>query len=612
MAFDDSWDRAKQTLHDILRLDERKIVWLTDVRSELRNLASGGIKTAPDFTLHNEVHSDNVVELLGKLSQLITPQLSEYEAYLLAAAAYLHDIGMFISAGRFNATIMSNIAQSLKVCPEDLCDGGSKYQENLHKKPVNYQIRAVHHLVSAYMLDKDGAAQFHLSKDDLPHIIAICRGHRKSNLTEQRCECYKIKPTQFGSVRRDLLAGLLRLADALDFYSNRAPERAFRENAWNFISDPDPIALKHWLHHYFARSVYITKSDQNNNHYLECQISYIVPANRNLHGRSYEDFMRPLLDEFLSEVEQGDFSSSKYPASICECLRVRDLHIKFYIKSELGVGELPEVIINEIEKSGCENALEFINYLESKETKSAKTHMDRLPEVKTFNIMLDGDDPEHPLLLMAGEHGQGKTWLMRIFEQICIERQILCHKFDLSVCNTIEEILDGIWQKLGPGCFPKYSDLRKKTIVMDQRPLSENQRELTQCFFDDWREAKNSVYIVLLLDTYERAAPTIKDWIEQQLLEGIKNIHGAIVVIGGREWPKTSDYWVNHSYRFPLKGVQLHDYKEYAKQRGVSISEDELIQFHKMWGGLPKLFDEYLNSKLLAMKSSPTPPRTVL
>ena len=601
MISDNSWERARQTLSETLGLDERRIVWLAEVRGELQSLASAGISTAPDFTLHNEVHSDNLVLLLGDLSTRLTSKLSDYESYLLVAAAYLHDIGMFVGAGRFNATMLPDMAGSLKVCPCDQCDGGSQYQASMQGKSVDQQIRVVHHLVSARMIDEDGAAQFHLPKDDLPHIITVCRGHRKADLTGRECDCYKTVPTKFGPVRRDLLASLLRLADALDFYPDRAPERVFRERAWDFLSNP--VALKHWLHHYFVRSVYITPNDQGGNRSLDCQISYAVPVNRRLNGQPYIDFMRPLLDQYLDEVQQGDFNTTKYPSIIFESLGVRDLHIEFSIKPELGVGGLPERIIDEIELSGCDNASAFIHYLESKSSRAAQPDtatMDRRPEVKTFRTMLDGDDPQHRLLLMVGQHGQGKTWLMKTFEKMCLEQQLPYYRADLSTIKEVEEILDGIWQRVGPHHFPNYSALRERTVQVDPRPLADRQRELTQCFFGDWEIVEGGLRIVLLLDTYEHAAPTIKDWLESLFLEGIKSIGHAIVVIGGREWPSTSIYWSDHSYRFPLEGVQLRDYREYATQRGVPISEDELVQLHQKWSGLPKLFDEYLNYKLLA------------
>ena len=127
----DSWENVRKTLKSVFKLSNPRIVWLSEVRDELRKLASGGMSTAPDFTLHTETHSDNVVILLGVLAKHLNKKLSEYEAYLLVASAYLHDIGMFVGAGRFNREILPNISALLKVCEHDLCDGGDQYSKSI-------------------------------------------------------------------------------------------------------------------------------------------------------------------------------------------------------------------------------------------------------------------------------------------------------------------------------------------------------------------------------------------------------------------------------------------------------------------------------------------------
>jgi hypothetical protein len=103
-----------------------------------------GIVTAPDFTLHNETHSDNVILFLGELAELCRWELSGYEVRMLIAAAYLHDIGMFFGAARFKSDILPNIAESLRFCEDDFCDGGGRYQDALVGNPVDHQVRAVH------------------------------------------------------------------------------------------------------------------------------------------------------------------------------------------------------------------------------------------------------------------------------------------------------------------------------------------------------------------------------------------------------------------------------------------------------------------------------------
>jgi len=102
---------------------------------------------------------------------------------------------------------------------------------------------------------------------------------------------------------------------------------------------------------------------------------------------------------------------------------------------------------------------------------------------------------------------------------------------------------------------------------------------------------------VVLLDTYERAVPTLQNWVEHTFLKELQYVEQAVILIGGRQWPLIDDYWLTHGYRFPLEGVQLRDYRRYAEQRGVAVKEAELIQLHRTMRGLPKLFVEYIDAQ---------------
>jgi len=69
MTSEESWRNVTKVLKETFKQSDARIVWLGEVRDELRRLAGAGIPTAPDFTLHNEIHSDNVVVLLGRLAE---------------------------------------------------------------------------------------------------------------------------------------------------------------------------------------------------------------------------------------------------------------------------------------------------------------------------------------------------------------------------------------------------------------------------------------------------------------------------------------------------------------------------------------------------------------
>lgn len=594
-----SWDDVRKTIKECFRQSGGRIAWLEQIRSELDNLASTGIATAPDFTLHNEAHSDNLVLLLGRLAKHFQSELSDYESYLLLTSAYLHDIGMFFGAGQFKQEIASRCGEALRFCMQDLCDPASQYQSIISGRPVGFQIRAVHHLLSAYMLQMDGRESFRLSADDRPHVIAICRGHRKANLCLAGCTCYNNKPVKTGEVRRDLLAALLRLADALDFYSDRAPKEAFFSRAPDFLEDA--VALKHWMKHYFATAVYIDRPNPGGNTCLDCQLTFTVPDRKSINNIPYETFLAPLFAELVNEARASDFDVKQYPASFLQLFSIKDIKLTHQVEAEPGARELPAAIVRAIEQRGSHDVLQFLNDLEaSRSEPSARVFslpaiLNRRPEVQAFSHMLEGEDPQHSLLILVGGHGQGKTWLVRAFEQLCLGQNLPCLRLDLSDTVKFEEILDGLWQRLGQHHFTQYSALRMRQTPLFQFTPGQRQHEMTVTFFAEWRAITMPSQVIVLLDTYEHAAPILQDWIEESFLEEISTISSAIVVIAGRQWPETGDYWKHHSHSFPLEGVQLRHYKEYAQQRRVDIPEAELAELHEKWRGLPKLFVEYVN-----------------
>jgi hypothetical protein len=221
--------------------------------------------------------------------------------------------------------------------------------------------------------------------------------------------------------------------------------------------------------------------------------------------------------------------------------------------------------------------------------------MDRRPEIETFECLLDGDDLQHRLMLMVGVHGQGKSLLIKAFAQMITERQVAYLKFDFSETIEFDAILDEIWLRLGPRHFPAYSARRGGGGWLEQQSAGMRREDLTGHFFADWEALSDKPRLVLLFDTYERAAPMLQDWIENTFLEKLKRIQQVIVVIGGRQWPAMNGRWWKHGYAFPLESVQLRDYKEYAEQLGVQIPPEDLVQLHRQFEGLPKLFAEHVN-----------------
>ena len=67
---------------------------LANLRSAVTDLLAGNY--LPSFTDHSVSHSDRLCDLIDKLTEPLTEadQLSDQEAFILYAAAYLHDAGL--------------------------------------------------------------------------------------------------------------------------------------------------------------------------------------------------------------------------------------------------------------------------------------------------------------------------------------------------------------------------------------------------------------------------------------------------------------------------------------------------------------------------------------
>jgi len=241
---DDRWQLVEDALK---KLGVSHTERIRRTRDKFAEASSTGIHLMPDFTLHNVTHSDNIVLLLATLHKTFHFTLSSREAELLAASAYLHDLGMFFSKARWEEDVLPNFRHELKFCPSDSCDRPDKY--DLRGKSVGEQIRLSHNLLSAYWILEVAPDMFDVDVDSRGYIMTLCRGHRVADFNAKACTCYRTKAVEGEALRIGILASLLRLADSLDFFSNRTPKPVFEQRALDFLSNP--VALEHWFRHYF-------------------------------------------------------------------------------------------------------------------------------------------------------------------------------------------------------------------------------------------------------------------------------------------------------------------------------------------------------------------------
>jgi len=355
----DRWSQIEIMLTRLGVSDNRRFR-IKEIRSHVTTISSLGTQTMPDFTLHNVTHSDNLIAILDRLKQMRQFTLSEYEAYLLAASAYLHDLGMFFTEGRFQNEILPDIERRLRLCPNDHCDGVNQY--SLVGVSIPNQIRLLHHLLSAHWVLNVPPYSLGIEPVDRPYLAIICRGHRGANLNATGCDCYKntVISGEFSeTIRIGLLAGLLRLADALDFYSNRAPAELLESKVYEFLDNP--IALEHWLKHYFVKDPHLDFQNDAGNNLLVCQIVVAVPANELVSGKSYLEFMRPLFEKHIVEANKTDLNINQYPASFTTALGLEGLRASLKYETLVGGDRIfPARIATEISSAQAGDILAFL------------------------------------------------------------------------------------------------------------------------------------------------------------------------------------------------------------------------------------------------------------
>ncbi len=370
---EDRWPKVQAALA-ALGLSEKHKWRVGEIRSRFDEHANQGIYAMPDFTLHNVTHSDNIILLFAQLKAELNFNLSEYEFFLFAASAYLHDLGMFYNQRKFEIEVAPDIDIKLgRFCPQDKCDRLANYE--LDEGNSASQIRAIHHLLTAYWLLKS-PEEFELDTNDLPYLMTICRGHRGANLCETECDCYKNTRRSGETIQIGVITGLLRLCDALDFYDNRAPEAAFNDKAYDLLLNP--TALSHWIRHYFVADPYITIHKDRGNSILECQLVVVTPLGDHIGNKTYQEFLLPLFEEHMQEANKQDLRIQGYPPTFLKALGISEIQGILKLEERRGFKKIPQPIMDTINSS---KSPDIVTFLQNK-------HRSRLRRKKHKHILV--------------------------------------------------------------------------------------------------------------------------------------------------------------------------------------------------------------------------------
>lgn len=175
----------------------------------------------PSFTDHTMLHSVNIINYCNALIAENIKHLNADEIYVLLMSAYLHDSGMGISKNDYE-TFCRNI-------------GIENYSKAHTPETIIDVIRDYHHEFSGEFVKKY-AHQFDIPSEYVFAIVQISRGHRKTNLYDEKEYPSKYTLSNGNAICLPYLAALLRLADEIDVAVDRNSLPMY-EKKYNSISD---------------------------------------------------------------------------------------------------------------------------------------------------------------------------------------------------------------------------------------------------------------------------------------------------------------------------------------------------------------------------------------
>ena len=161
----------------------------------------------PNFTDHTELHTLNIIEFCNALIGEQIDKLNADEIYCILLGCYFHDTGMGISKTDF-------LEFSKQI------DFGDYFLD--HDKD-NYPeiVRNFHNEFSGLFIKKYARFFEFPSEAHMFAIIQIARGHRKTNLANDKEYPVALKVPNGNTICLPYLSALVRLADEIDVTASR-------------------------------------------------------------------------------------------------------------------------------------------------------------------------------------------------------------------------------------------------------------------------------------------------------------------------------------------------------------------------------------------------------
>jgi len=184
--------------------------------------------TFPTYTLHNYIHSLNVVERMGDLLSTSADNITALEGAILILSAFLHDIGMvFSEEERQDLSDEPDFEKFLRNYPQaDVAvreanaitlDIAEWYCRWVHPKRVHYYLSALED-------DETSWGQISFSRP----LGFVCESHGQDTEELLQQSSSRLSADFLGEADLLFCAILLRLADILDFDNTRSPDEVYK------------------------------------------------------------------------------------------------------------------------------------------------------------------------------------------------------------------------------------------------------------------------------------------------------------------------------------------------------------------------------------------------
>ena len=161
----------------------------------------------PDFTDHTELHTLNIIEFCNNLIGEQIDKLNADEIYVLLLGCYFHDTGMGISHTDFE-----EFSKQINF---------GNYFDTHARDNYPEIVRNFHQEFSGLFLRKYAKFFEFPSEEHLFAIIQISRGHRKTDLNDEKEYPINLKVPGGNTICLPYLSALVRLADEIDVTASR-------------------------------------------------------------------------------------------------------------------------------------------------------------------------------------------------------------------------------------------------------------------------------------------------------------------------------------------------------------------------------------------------------